>query len=342
MIFLSKLVTPHEYNMKLMRGLEPSMKYQPGASVEQWREEARAKLIELTGLDKFAKCDLKFNIESQIQNDKFLNIRFTYQSEEGFTVPGHFCIPNEKKSEKLPVVICVQGHSRGMHISIGSIKYEKDFEHITQTDHAYALQAIDRGYCAMVIEQRNFGEAGGTPDPNCYCSTMAALLIGRTTVAERVWDVMRAIDVIEENFSVADTSKIALTGNSGGGTTTFYAGCLEDRLNTVMPSCAVCTYDDSIANIHHCSCNFVPHIREYFNMGDLALLIAPKKYIIVAGKNDRIFPIDAVKKTYELTKEMYEYAGVPDNCAFVIGDGPHRYYADDCWPVFDRLSGFSK
>jgi len=35
-------------------------------------------------------------------------------------------------------------------------------------------------------------------------------------------------------------------------------------------------------------------------MGDLALLIAPRPLIVVAGKKDTIFPIKGVRETYAL------------------------------------------
>ena len=44
---------------------------------------------------------------------------------------------------------------------------------------------------------------------------------------------------------------IICMGNSGGGTTTFYVGCLEPRVKYVMPSCSVCTYEDSIGAMEH-------------------------------------------------------------------------------------------
>ena len=75
------------------------------------------------------------------------------------------------------------------------------------------------------------------------------------------------------------------------GTATVYAAALEDRIKLAMPSCAMCTYKDSIGAMPHCTCNFIPHIAEYFDMGDLMALAYPKYYVQVSGKEDPIFPI---------------------------------------------------
>jgi hypothetical protein len=126
-------------------------------------------------------------------------------------------------------------------------------------------------------------------------------------------------------------------GNSGGGTATFYTACLEHRFDGFMPSCALCTYRDSIIDLHHCTCNYIPRIAEYFDMGDLAILIAPKKLVVVCGKDDNIFPLEGVREEFEIIQKLYSAFGAEESCALVIGDEGHRFYADMAWPVMHRL-----
>ena len=66
-------------------------------------------------------------------------------------------------------------------------------------------------------------------------------------------------------------------------------------------------------------------------MGDIAGLIAPRKLVVAAGKNDNEFPIDGTNRTFEKIKYLYEQSGASDNCALVIGDGGHYNYADLLW-----------
>ncbi|NLA83352.1 MAG: hypothetical protein GX854_02225 [Clostridiales bacterium] len=327
---------PFDHNQKLLAAIQPSMRYDEKEDFKSWQARAAEKLKELLGLP-YEKCEDRMVIEYEKQHEGFKEIRFKFQSEEGYYVPCHLWIPDGKK-EPIPVVICLQGHSTGMHISLGRPKYPGDEETISGGDRDFAVRAIKEGYCALTIEQRNFGECGGTEEgPNCYNSTMTALLIGRTTIGERVWDIQRAIDVLDKYFPQVDMDKIICMGNSGGGTATFYAGCLEPRIKYVMPSCAVCTYKDSIAAMHHCSCNYVPHIRKYFEMGDLAGLIAPRALVIVAGKEDKIFPINGVIESYELAQSLYKAAGADGRCKLVVGEGGHRFYADEAWPVMNEF-----
>jgi len=329
---------PQIHNLKLLRQITPEMRYDEKMPFAEWQRAAREKLCGLLGLP-FERCDLALEIEYEAEaKAKALNakeIRFTFQSEEGYFVPCHLLVP-KNTTKSLPVAICLQGHTTGMHISLGR-PHETDTELVEDDD--FAVRALQEGYCVLVIEQRNFGECGGKPEPDCYNSAMTALLIGRTTIGERVWDVQRAIDVLEKHFPQVDSSYIICMGNSGGGTATFYAACIDERIKAVMPSCSICTYDDSIAAIFHCSCNFVPNIRRYFDMGDLGGLITPRKLVVVAGNEDDIFPVSGVKKSFESIKSTYENQNCGENCELVIGDGGHRFYADDAWPVLNKLIG---
>jgi pimeloyl-ACP methyl ester carboxylesterase len=72
-------------------------------------------------------------------------------------------------------------------------------------------------------------------------------------------------------------------------------------------------------------------------MYDILGLYAPKPIVIVAGKDDDIFPIDAVEYAFKRLKKIYIAAGAGDNCQLVIGDGGHRFYADDAWPAMEKL-----
>ena len=78
-------------------------------------------------------------------------------------------------------------------------------------------------------------------------------------------------------------------------------------------------------------CNYVPGIRNYFEMGDMAAMIAPRRLIIAAGMQDSIFPIFGVKKAYQQVQKAYALCGRPDRCSLVIGEGGHLNYADLIW-----------
>ena len=271
---------------------------------------------------------------------RFTETRFVFESEPGFRVPAHLLVPKAasplSRAGKLPVMICLQGHSTGMHISLGRAKFPGDEETIAG-GRDFALQCAARGYIAVAMEQRGLGEL--KHGSGCLLPASQALLLGRTLLGERVYDIGRLIDALENGLcDAADPSRIYLMGNSGGGTATWHAAAIEHRLAAVMPSCAFNLYRKSIFAMDHCICNHIPHILEYMEMPDLAMLSAPTPAVIVCGREDPIFPLDGVEEGFRTVQAVYAAAGVPDSCRLVIGPAGHRFYPDEAWPVFEALT----
>ena len=321
--------------------ITPSMRYDGKEELSAWQSKARAKLTELLGFGEIEKYAVKPEIE--IEYDVYAEdldcreIRFRVQTEENVTVPCHLCIPKDAKGV-LPVAITLQGHSRGMHISLGRPKFDGDEATCKGGDRDFVVRALKEGICAIAVEQRCFGENGGregVTNPDCREVAMRAILLGRTLLGERVWDIMRIVDALTDDSRFADiidVNKIICLGNSGGGTATTYASALDERLKISVPSCAVCRYADSIGARLHCECNFVPNIAKYFDMGDLCAMIAPRGLVVVNGVLDEDFPIEGAKACVEVGREAYKAVGRENAIVHVIGNSGHRFYADGAWP----------
>ncbi|MBQ8196718.1 MAG: hypothetical protein IJZ73_01510 [Clostridia bacterium] len=332
-----KTINSHQFEYDFLVKNPPLMHYDKSMPFTKWQELAREKLTELLGLP-FEKCDPETIIEYVLEEKDFTDYRMLIQTEKGYNVPCHLWLP--KNAEKSPLTICLSGHGGGMHIAMGRAKNEEDEQDLKEWYHrAMAVRAIKQGRAALIVEARNFGESSlsgyGT---SCTEASKIALLMGRTVIGERVWDVMRILDVLETDFAdKINFSDIVCTGNSGGGTATYYLACLEQRITAAAPSCSVCTYEHSIAAMEHCMCNHIPSIRKYFEMGDLAGLIAPRKLVVATGRYDGIFPLEGALKTFDTIKELYTVAGVPNNCALTIGESGHLNYADEMWAELNKM-----
>ena len=326
----------YDFEYEFLQSNAPVLEYK-GEPLEEWKPKAKAKLEELLGLP-FEKCDPLFQLEYKKDRDGFTEYRFTVQTEKGFVVPCHLLIPATAANGPMPL-LCLSGHGSGMHITLGNPKNEEDRRTLEEwPERNMSARALREGRCALVIEARNFGESSengyGT---SCTEAAKVAILMGRTVIGERVWDAMRVLDAVEEHFAEVDMSDIVCTGNSGGGTATYYLSCLDERITVSAPSCSICPYEHSIAAMPHCLCNHIPSIRKYFEMGDLAALIAPRKLVIAAGEKDPIFPIEPTKKCFEHIQYIYRCAEVPNNCALVIGDNGHYNYAELLWAKIHQM-----
>ena len=326
---------PLNHLMSKYRCFTPKMRYDFKSDFCSWQTRAREELFTLLGLDNFQKCEFDFKEEYRKNYGDYTEVKFNFNSEETYNVAGYIWLLNSDDEKHKPM-ICLQGHSSGLNISMGIEKYENDRSAIQDGDRNFAQIAVKNGYSPIMIDQRYMGECGGT-EKGAGClrtgkystSALPAILYGRTAIGERVWDVMRLIDVLVANYSnELDTENIICMGNSGGGTTTLYAACVDERIRTAIPSCAVCNFADSIISKYHCPCNYIPNIAKYFDMGDLCGMVAPRKLIVVSGMYDVDFPISGANSAYQLAEKLYNAANCSGNITHVIGNEGHRFYAD--------------
>ncbi len=161
---------------------------------------------------------------------------------------------------------------------------------------------------------------------------MHALLLGRTLIGERVYDVERGIDYLASRGDAA-MDRIGVMGNSGGGTTSVFSAALLPRIAFAMPSSSFCTFRDSIMSIYHCVDNYVPGLFKFAEMSDVLGLFAPKPVTIVAGENDTSFPIAGTVRAFEDLQGIYDACNAGKRCHLVIGKGGHRFYAEEAWPT---------
>lgn len=343
---MDKGYLPQQHHYRLITETTPSMRWDGKEDFTVWQKRAKEKLYELLGIDEIVPYACPVEIE--IEFDRYAEdldareIRFRYTSEKNVTIPCHLCIPKSAEGKKMPVMITIQGHSTGIHMGFGRPKYPGDKQSLDMKwDRNYAQIALSEGLCVLAVEQRGFGENGGnTVKGGTACTEIAkrAMLIGRTLIGERVWDLSRCIDALIANFSdLVDTDKILLMGNSGGGTATTYTAIFEDRIKIAVPSCAVCDWDRSIGIMTHCLCNHIPRIAKYFDMGDLIAMTAPKREVVVSGKIDNGFLVDGAISAVEIGRRGYEALGASDNLVHVIGDGDHRFYAEPSYPHIHRM-----
>ncbi|MBQ8658227.1 MAG: acetylxylan esterase [Clostridia bacterium] len=325
----------------LTRKTVPALGYHADLEFTRWKTEVGEKFISLTGLDLIAEnaCAPNFRIVEEKQKEGYKQLRFEFESEVGEIVPCYLLIPEQGK-KKYPVAITMQGHSTGVHNSIGEPKNEEEKEYALGRGR-FAVQAVQRGFIALAIEQRGMGERKPTreergSDMNCRYASMTALHLGRTLIGERVWDISRAIDMLSR-FPECDTEKILITGNSGGGTIAYYAACYDERIKISVPSCSFCSYKASILDILHCNCNYIPSAYRYFEMQDLSCLIAPRALAIVAGEKDDIFPIEGVKEGYETVRKIYARANGEENCRLVITPMHHWWCEEIVWNEIEAI-----
>ncbi|MCX7706150.1 MAG: hypothetical protein N2115_07870, partial [bacterium] len=127
-----------------------------------------------------------------------------------------------------------------------------------------------------------------------------------------------------------DKNKIEVVALSGGGLQTLWATALDDRINCAVISGYMYGYKESLLEMcTNCSCNYVPHLYEYMDMGDIAAMIAPRPLLIETGTKDPLNGRSGLKNVYSQTsiiKRAYKILGCEKNFKHVVFEGEHRWH----------------
>ncbi|MFP6858566.1 MAG: alpha/beta hydrolase family protein [Roseibacillus sp.] len=312
-----------------------------------WQKEARAKLIEVTGLARMEKELAAFKPvvtmgTPQNVDEKYTRTLCSIETEPGISIPFYFLVPNKGRKERFPLMLCPHGHdNKGLHSYAGVFKDENHRNKVLGKEGNIAEQAVLRGYLAIAPATRGLADEVLVPDPKgrhgnrpCRAQLMHCLVAGRTPNAERVWDMQRLLDWAVKHPQV-DENRIVMTGNSGGGVLTAYAAAIDERIRVAIPSCSFTSLTSSEGFIFHCDCCLVPGLRHWGDWAELGGLVAPRHLLIVHGVSDGLHKRADVEKVAASVREVFEAAGVPDHMALKWGQAGHRFYPDLMWPFIE-------
>lgn len=324
--------------------IKPSMSFAATsqAAAREWQSAARRKLVELLGGFPSTRVSLKAQILETRKFNGYTREKIIFESRDNLSVFGYLLLP-EKRTGLAPAVVCLPGHGRGCDDIVGIDENGRQRENKSGYSRDFALQVVENGYCSFAIEQLAFGcrrddaaRKKGAGTSSCQPSAGAALLFGQTMIAWRVWDVMRAIDYLMTRPEV-DRSRIATMGISGGGTVSLFSAALDERIKIGVVSGYFNTFRESIVSLSHCIDNYVPGILNYFEMYDLAGLIAPRGLFIESGLRDPIFPINGSRAAFKKAQEIYSVFGKPGNVAQEIFDDEHVFYGKGAFEFLKRM-----
>lgn len=311
---------------------------------EKWQKAFRPELRKLLGLnileDQLADYHPKTKLLSSEDVGFAIRERWLIWTEP--TVPLPFILMRPKGAGmNRGLVIAPHGHSKNTELYAGIYHDEKERESGEAGERNVAVQAVMEGYFAIAPTTRGFGATRSDEDLksdaaySCRSLLLQDILVGRTPIGDRVWDMTRLIDWALKNLPV-DPAKIVMTGNSGGGTVTLFAAAIDTRIAVAVPSSYFCTFTGSIGAMRHCECNYVPRIMELGEMADVAGLIAPRPFCAVQGKKDGIFPIEESRKAFAHLAQIYAASGYGSNCELYEGAEGHRYYKSGVWPFVKK------
>lgn len=323
-------------------------------SIASWQAEYRACLLELLGVERMSRqigaWPVAAHTLERCEFALYWREKVLLQTERGVYLPFYVLVPKSPPADgraSYDVVLALHGHSRrGKELYVGNYESVAEREEHEIAGEDIGLQAVAQGYAVVVPDVRGFGDMMTLEDQSqgrknsCESLQRRALMFGRTLIGERVWDVSRLLDYIHTRTELAE-GKVAVIGHSGGGTVAYFSAACDERIDAVVVSSYICTYEASILSISHCLCNVVPGLLTYGEMYDVATLVAPRPLLVVHGQMDQIYPIAATREAFDHIKMIYEQARCASQCEIFEGTGGHRFDTHRVW-TFLRDVCFAK
>jgi dienelactone hydrolase len=287
------------------------------------------------------KTPLNAVMHSPVERDGYTVWRVFFES-----VPGHYVCGSLFKPKgftgKRPVVLCPHGHWKDARfhdageatvagqIKVGAEKYMNAGRFFLQ---AKCAQLAKLGCITFIYDMEGYSDATqlsydlghryGTKRPemetpeNWGLYSPQAELRAQSLMGLQTWNSIRALDFVC-GLDDVDSTRIGVTGASGGGTQTFLLAAVDDRPTVIVPAVMVST-----AMQGGCTCENASLLRVNTGNIELAGLFAPRPQAVIAA-ND--WTKEIMTKGYPELKGLYKLTGAETNFeAYPFIQFPHNY-----------------
>ena len=313
----------------------------------RWRQRTIRKLRELIGYDTFQAAPLRAKITEEVEHDGCRRQRVEIQTEPGVFMPLYVLIP-AGASGRLPAVIAPHGHSSGGKLAVAGCREMVEVSRtIDEHNYAYGLQFARAGFITFCPDARGFGERqeaamkGNILASSCHMLNARAFPLGQTVTGMWTWDLHRLIDYVQSRKD-CDANRIGCAGLSGGGLQTLWTTALDGRIKCAVISGYMYGFKQSLLDLVCCWCNYVPHLYEHVDMGDIAALIAPRPLLIETGTRDNLNGAGGlrnVRSQVSIIRRAYRLLGAGGMLKHDVFDGPHMWRGVEAVPWMQRHLG---
>jgi cephalosporin-C deacetylase-like acetyl esterase len=267
------------------------------------------------------KTPLNTQVSGVLPGNGYRIETLTYESRPGSLVSANLYVPDNLTSPA-PAIVSPCGHSTdGKACS---------------TYQAYCERLARNGFVVLIYDPFNQGERDqyfALPSREevqncCHAHNMMGKqleLTGEFFGMWRAWDGIRGLDVLCSRPEV-DTTRLGVTGNSGGGTISTWLWALEDRLTMGAPSCFVTSFLTNLENELPADCEQYPPgvIGAGLDMVDFMIARAPNPALLLGQKYD-FFERRGLQAAFAELKRFYEILGAGEKTELFIGPQGHGY-----------------
>ena len=319
----------HEYTVGRVR--EILQERAERLAAVQTRAEAKAYVDDVRA--KAARCfpalpartDLNAQITGTMDLGDIRLEKVVYESRPGFLVSANLYMPARIDAE-LPCVLGLCGHSENGK-AYGPYQF-------------FARGLASKGFAVLIVdpvsqgERRQFYTEEGVPAGESGPRSTVAhnmignrmLLTGDSVGSWFAWDAIRGLDYLLARPE-ADTSRVGVTGCSGGGTQTTQVTALDPRITMAAPDCFITSWLCNLENELPADAEQNPPRALEFGLdeADLLLAYAPRPTMILAEENC-YFDLRGARQAHAEVKKIHSLLGSPDSVEISVGPLDHGFH----------------
>ncbi|MEZ6123583.1 MAG: alpha/beta hydrolase family protein [Planctomycetaceae bacterium] len=327
---------PHEGSPEFLSFIQTSAKQLRSgetapASEAAWKQDSaklRTQLLQAWGGFPEHPTDLEPRVLETLQRDGYHIEKLIFQTLPDVWMTANAYVP--EADSPVPAVLCVHGHWKGA----------KQDPHV----QARCIGLAKLGFFVLAVDafgagERAIGKALGEYHGEMTAATL--LPVGRPLSGIQVYENQRAVDYLLTRPEV-DGSRIGITGASGGGNQTMYAGAWDERFRAVVPVCSVGNYQ-AYLGAACCMCEVIPGALAFTEEWGVLSLTAPRALMVVNATRDaRQFSVAEAAKSIAQSQPIFDLLKTSDRLRHAVFESPHDYNQEMREAMYGWMTRFLK
>ena len=341
-------------------------------SVKRWKQDARAKVLDLLHYSP-RRCNPAAEVVEKIDQGEFVREKIYFNTTPAIRVPAYLLIPKNAR-KRLPAIVALHDHG-GFYLwgkeklveTDGEPSVLKNWRKTYYGGNNIAAVLARQGYVVLVIDMFYWGERRMLLDddpadwrerlPTISAERIAAFnqrssqseqLVGRTIFAAgftwaglMFWDDIRSVDYLLTRPEV-DPNRIGCVGLSVGGLRSCHLAALDDRIKAAVVVGWMASFPAQLKRhvrntIGHTK--LVPGLYRHLDYPDVASLAMPAALLVINGKKDGLFQPNGVASAFDKLANCYRKAGIPERLKTRLYDAPHEFNGqmqEEAWEWLKR------
>lgn len=313
----------------------------PVKDFNAWKEQARDKVLECMMAPPPRPSSFDYKVIAEEKRDGYIARKIEINLSTWYRVPAYLLVP-DRKGTRLPAINLL--HDHGAHLFIGKEKMiEPIFEDSVVQDDArkWVNELYDgvfvgdmfarAGYVVVCADAPLWGERGRKEGVDRQKYDLIAgnmMMYGRDLSAFMTYDDIALTDFLA-TLPYVDSDRIGCFGFSMGGYRSWMLAALSPRIKASAVVCWMVTTDVQMTwnygrKENGGFANCIPALRQYLDYPHIASLACPAPMLVIAGKQDKLFPLHGVEKAFGIMHQVWDSQGVPQNLKTELLDMPHH------------------